>query len=135
MTRPRNRYSSTASRKFLGGVDGSASQNKNEAFLKANNAAREQAKARIKTNPKDMQGLLVLTITVGGGMLGPLLPGVFNDYLFKNGNLIGYSLALTAENMIDWAEMNGIESVVIDSATTPRAFLNELRWNAIAWRR
>jgi hypothetical protein len=51
--------------KFLGGVDGSASQNKNEAFLKANNAAREQAKARIKTNPKDMQGLLVLTITDG----------------------------------------------------------------------
>ena len=51
--------------KFLGGVDGSASQNRNDAFLKANNAAREQAKARIKTNPKDMQGLLVLTITDG----------------------------------------------------------------------
>ena len=51
--------------KFLGGVDGSAAQNKNEAFLKANNAARDQAKARIKANPKDMQGLLVLTITDG----------------------------------------------------------------------
>jgi len=51
--------------KFLGGVDGTASQNKNEAFLKANNAAREQAKARIKANSKDMQGLLVLTITDG----------------------------------------------------------------------
>ena len=51
--------------KFLGGVDGTAAQNKNEAFLKANNAAREQAKARIKANPKDMQGLLVLTITDG----------------------------------------------------------------------
>jgi MFS family permease len=42
-----------------------------------------------------VSALLVLTITVGGVMLGPLLPGVFNDYLFKNGNLIGYSLALT----------------------------------------
>jgi MFS family permease len=42
-----------------------------------------------------VSALLVLTITVGGVMLGPLLPGVFNDYLFKDGNLIGYSLALT----------------------------------------
>jgi hypothetical protein len=51
--------------KFLGGVEGSAAQNKNAAFLEANNAARDQAKARIKTNSKDMQGLLVLTITDG----------------------------------------------------------------------
>jgi hypothetical protein len=51
--------------KFLGGVDGTASQNKNAAFLAANNQAREQAKARIKANPKDMHGLLVLTITDG----------------------------------------------------------------------
>lgn len=51
--------------KFLGGVEGTAAQNKNDAFLKANNAAREQAKARLKANPKDMQGLLVLTITDG----------------------------------------------------------------------
>ena len=28
-------------------------------------------------------------------MLGPLLPGVFNDYLFRNERLVGYSLALT----------------------------------------
>jgi hypothetical protein len=51
--------------KFLGGVDGTASQNKNAAFLAANTQAREQAKARIKANPKDMHGLLVLTITDG----------------------------------------------------------------------
>src|SRR5271155_425446 len=51
--------------KFLGGVEGSAAQNKNAAFLAANNRAREQAKARIKANPRDMQGLLVLTITDG----------------------------------------------------------------------
>jgi hypothetical protein len=51
--------------RFLGGVDGTASQNRNTAFLQANSQAREQAKARIKVNPKDMQGLLVLTITDG----------------------------------------------------------------------
>jgi hypothetical protein len=51
--------------KFLGGVAGSASQNRNAAFLETNGQAREQAKARIKTNPRDMQGLLVLTITDG----------------------------------------------------------------------
>jgi len=51
--------------KFLGGVDGSGAANKNAAFLEANNQAREQAKARIKANPKDLQGLLVLTITDG----------------------------------------------------------------------
>jgi hypothetical protein len=51
--------------KFLGGVEGTATQNRNAAFLLANNQAREQAKSRIKANPKDMQGLLVLTITDG----------------------------------------------------------------------
>jgi hypothetical protein len=51
--------------KFLGGVEGTASQNRNTAFLQANSQAREQAKARVKVNPKDMQGLLVLTITDG----------------------------------------------------------------------
>src|SRR5277367_3398332 len=51
--------------KFLGGVEGSGAANKNAAFLEANNQAREQAKARIKRNPKDLQGLLVLTITDG----------------------------------------------------------------------
>jgi hypothetical protein len=51
--------------KFLGGVDGTAAQNRNDKFLAANSAAREQAKARLKTNSKDLQGLLVLTITDG----------------------------------------------------------------------
>src|ERR1700691_4120939 len=51
--------------KFLGGVDGTAAQNRNAAFLQANGAAREQAKARIKANPKDMEGLLVLTLADG----------------------------------------------------------------------
>jgi len=51
--------------KFLGGVDGTASQNRNAAFLDANTQARALAKARVKANPRDIHGLLVLTITDG----------------------------------------------------------------------
>ncbi len=50
---------------FLGGVEGTASQNRNSGFLEANTQARDQAKARVKTNPRDIHGLLVLTITDG----------------------------------------------------------------------
>jgi MFS family permease len=42
-----------------------------------------------------VSALLILTINIGGLMLGPLLPAVFSDYLFKNEKLVGYSLALT----------------------------------------
>lgn len=51
--------------KFLGGVDGTASQNQNLAFLEANNRARELAKRRLKSNPHDIHGLLALTIADG----------------------------------------------------------------------
>jgi hypothetical protein len=51
--------------KFLGGVDGSASQNQNPKFVEANNRARELAKRRLKSNPHDVQGLLALTIADG----------------------------------------------------------------------
>ena len=47
----------------------------------------------------------------------------------------GFSLALTADQMIDWAEMAGVEYLLIDKNTTPLAFRNELRWNAAAWRK
>ncbi|MDQ2731349.1 MAG: L-arabinose isomerase [Armatimonadota bacterium] len=46
----------------------------------------------------------------------------------------GFSLALTAEEMIDWAEMAGIEYLLIDKDTNARAFRNELRWSDAAWR-
>ena len=46
----------------------------------------------------------------------------------------GFSLALTAEQMIDWAEMAGIEYVLINDTTTSLAFRNELRWSDVAWR-
>ena len=46
----------------------------------------------------------------------------------------GFSLVVNAEQMIDWAEMTGIECVVIDADTKPIAFRNELRQSAAAWR-
>ena len=46
----------------------------------------------------------------------------------------GFSLALTAEQMIDWAELNGIECLLINKDTNPLAFRNELRWSAAAWK-
>ncbi len=39
--------------------------------------------------------LQILTLNLGGLVLGPLLPGLFNDYIFKNPNAVGMSLALT----------------------------------------
>jgi MFS family permease len=42
-----------------------------------------------------VSALLLFMLNLGGLSLGPLLPGVFNDYLFHNGKMIGYSLALT----------------------------------------
>jgi MFS family permease len=49
--------------------------------------------------PNQMRGqvsaLLLFTINIGGLMLGPFLPGFFNDYLFKDENMVGYSLTLT----------------------------------------
>ncbi len=46
----------------------------------------------------------------------------------------GFSLSVTAEQMMDWAEAVGIESLLIDNSTTPRAFRKELRWSDAAWR-
>jgi len=42
-----------------------------------------------------VSAFLLFLLNLGGLSLGPLLPGVFNDYLFHNGKMIGYSLALT----------------------------------------
>jgi hypothetical protein len=51
--------------KLLGGVDGSASENRNDEFLGANHQAREMAKRRVDADPRDVQGLLVLTLADG----------------------------------------------------------------------
>ncbi|WP_106343877.1 L-arabinose isomerase [Planifilum fimeticola] len=44
-----------------------------------------------------------------------------------------FSYVVTAEQLVDWAEMAGIECVVIDEDTSPAKLRNELRWNEIVW--
>jgi len=51
--------------RFLGGVEGSPAQNRNERFETAVHASRDMAKKRVKANSHDVQGLLVLTIADG----------------------------------------------------------------------
>jgi hypothetical protein len=51
--------------KFLGGAQGSPADNRNDAFLAANHTARQMAAERLKTDPRDRQALLVLTMTDG----------------------------------------------------------------------
>ena len=45
-----------------------------------------------------------------------------------------FSYDLTTEQMVDWADAMGIETVVIDADTTVRSLKNEMRWNAAAYR-
>lgn len=45
-----------------------------------------------------------------------------------------YSFAVTTEQMLDFAEIAGIECVVIDKNTNPNQFRNELRWSSVAWK-
>jgi hypothetical protein len=51
--------------RLLGGVNGSASDNRNDAFLKANHAVREMAQEQLKSNPGDPRALLALTLADG----------------------------------------------------------------------
>lgn len=46
----------------------------------------------------------------------------------------GFSQALTAEHLEDFAEMADLEFLTIDSTTDLRRFRNELRWNEAAYR-
>jgi L-arabinose isomerase len=41
----------------------------------------------------------------------------------------GFSLSLTAEHLEDFAEMAGIEFLLIDQNSTIRSIKNELNWN------
>lgn len=49
--------------------------------------------------PNQVRGVVsafyLFVLNIGGQSLGTLLPGVFNDYLFHNGKMIGYSLSIT----------------------------------------
>jgi L-arabinose isomerase len=46
----------------------------------------------------------------------------------------GFSLALNAGQLIDWAEAVGVEHLLINNETNALAFRNELRWSNAAWR-
>ena len=45
-----------------------------------------------------------------------------------------FSYDLSVQQMVDWADAMGIESVVIDNNTTIPALKNELRWNSVYYK-
>ena len=45
----------------------------------------------------------------------------------------GFSQSLTAEHLADFAEIAGIEYLLIDENTDLRQFKNELRWNEASY--
>lgn len=45
-----------------------------------------------------------------------------------------FSFDITVEHMMDWAEMAGIECLVINKDMNMMSFRNELRWNDVIWR-
>ena len=45
-----------------------------------------------------------------------------------------FTYDLSVQQMVDWADAMGIESVIIDKNTNIRDFKNELRWNSISYR-
>jgi len=55
--------------------------------------------------------------------------------LAGGGHHTAYSNLVTPDMIRDWAEMSGVECVVIDGKTEVASFRNELRWNAAAWGR
>jgi hypothetical protein len=76
--------------KFLGGVDGKPSENRNDAFLHVNGQAREMAQGILQSNPRDAHGLLVLTMA----------DGMESDYdaLIEKKQLAGLSMMRRAES-------------------------------------
>ena len=75
--------------KFLGGVPGKASDNRNNDFLEVNQQARQMAQDILKSNAHDPHGLLVLTMT----------DGMESDYdaLIEKKQLAGLSMMRRAE--------------------------------------
>ncbi len=45
----------------------------------------------------------------------------------------GFSFAVATRQLVDWAEMTGIEALLINKDTDIREFKNEIRWNELAW--
>lgn len=67
-------------------------------------------------------------------VLPNLKDGVESWILAGGAHHTGFSYTVTAEHMTDFAEMSGIECVVIGKNTTPLALRHELRLNEMAWR-
>jgi L-arabinose isomerase len=60
----------------------------------------------------------------------PDFPTAVSAWIYAGGaHHTVYSYALTSEQLRDFAEIAGIEAVVIDSETRLDSFRNELRWN------
>lgn len=65
----------------------------------------------------------------------PSLRGSAESWIFAGGaHHTCFSFNVTTEQLTDWAEMAGIECVIINNSTSPQALRNELRWNDMAWR-
>ena len=64
----------------------------------------------------------------------PDLPTAAAAWIYAGGSHhTGFSQALSAEHLEDFADMADIECLAIDSSTRLRQFRNELRWNDAAW--
>ena len=64
----------------------------------------------------------------------PSLAGAAECWILAGGTHHSvYSTALTAEYFRDWAEMTGVECIVIGKNSTPEDFANQLRWNEAYW--
>ncbi|MDD9267999.1 L-arabinose isomerase [Paenibacillus sp. GCM10023248] len=46
-----------------------------------------------------------------------------------------FSYNVSTEQLVDWADLAGIEVAIINKHTSPLQFRNELRWSEAAWRR
>jgi L-arabinose isomerase len=44
-----------------------------------------------------------------------------------------FSFSVTTEHLVDWAQMAGIECLIIDEKTNLRDLQNEIKWNELAW--
>ncbi|PZE20004.1 L-arabinose isomerase [Paenibacillus xerothermodurans] len=63
-----------------------------------------------------------------------LKDGVESWILAGGAHHTGFSYVVTAEHLTDFAEMTGMECMIINKDTKPLAFRNELRLNDMAWR-
>jgi hypothetical protein len=72
-------------------------------------------------------------IALGDSALGgpqPDLPTAATAWIYTGGaHHTGFSFDLSAEHLADFAEMAGMEFLLIDNTTTVASFKKELRWN------